>query len=285
MNQDVQALRGIAILMVLLQHFRGRLPTSHGLNTIFENFAFWGGVDLFFVISGYVIALSLFNSTEVGVSGQLSTAGFRSFMVRRCKRLIPASWFWLGAFLVLLVISPELSTTEIKFSTFFGILSGMFGVANFYWSYCGTSGFLNTLCTSPDVAGVYWSLGLEEQFYLLLAASLMVLPITRVITVFVAGALVLSFYQIYISEVQFLSLGWVLRPQGLVIGVLLAILFREKRLEWLRYLPKPLIGGLVSILILALCWIPTHMSLSLSISALALTSGIIVALESTSKVY
>ncbi len=275
-NQDIQALRGIAILMVLVQHFRGRLPTSDGLNTIFGYFAFWGGVDLFFVISGFVITLSLLNSTAVGNGGTLTWTDFKRFMGRRFRRLLPASWFWLLAFLVLLLVSPELATPEWSISTFYGLLSGLVGVANVYWSYCETSGLVYKTCTSLDVGGVYWSLSLEEQFYLVLAISLTMAPIKRVITVMLAGVAVLSFYQLFLSEMRFLSLSWALRPQGLVIGVGIALLYRAGKLEWVSGLPKISIAAFMALATLALCWTPASLQLSQTIFVLTVISASMV---------
>lgn len=86
--KGVQALRGLAALSVMLFHFRWNLNQVHpGLGDVLFG---WGatGVDLFFLISGFVITLSAFR-TPVGIYGALS------FLKKRAIRILPAYYFWL----------------------------------------------------------------------------------------------------------------------------------------------------------------------------------------------
>jgi len=77
-RRDIDGLRGIAVLSVILYHINGRLLPGGFV-----------GVDIFFVISGYLISLHIFNEIE---SGRFSLV---EFYRRRIKRIAPAmlpSW-------------------------------------------------------------------------------------------------------------------------------------------------------------------------------------------------
>ena len=90
---ELDGLRGIAILLVLLYHFvsnpRIEPPLFHGLFAIG-----WSGVDLFFVLSGFLIGGILLDVRE-------SPNYFRTFYGRRFYRIAPLYYLWIGAYFVL----------------------------------------------------------------------------------------------------------------------------------------------------------------------------------------
>ena len=150
---DIQGLRAIAVLMVVT--FHAGLPVAGG----------FFGVDVFFVISGYVITGLLLR--EKLQSGRIA---LRRFYWRRFKRLMPA-------LAVLVVVTSVLSTAllsplgpqEIAGTT--GIAAMLFG-ANFFISqrtgnYFDPSAEFNPLLNT-------WSLSVEEQFYFVLPAVLLI---------------------------------------------------------------------------------------------------------------
>ena len=95
---DIELLRGIAIVFVLIEHIRINLLTwTGGEGTpLYHYFGFWTGVDLFFAISGFVIARSLLRSLD-GTSGFTEFFNVAiAFWVRRAWRLLPSAWLWLG---------------------------------------------------------------------------------------------------------------------------------------------------------------------------------------------
>lgn len=146
----VDGLRALAVLSVLLFHL---------------DFSFVGGgyvgVDIFLVISGFLITLLL--RKEVQETGALHLG---QFYIRRVKRILPALVVVLAASFLFsaLVFSPN------HFQTIAGSLfSALFGLSNFYFwfeaDYFDTSTKLKPFLHT-------WSLGVEEQFYLFWSLAL-----------------------------------------------------------------------------------------------------------------
>lgn len=136
-RKDIQILRGISVLLVVFFHFQ--LPTME------SGFV---GVDIFFVISGFLMAI-LYDSSKKG-----------EFFVKRARRLLPA--YFVTVLLVLvasffLTIPNEFDFVVIQsiFATFFSSNIG-FWLENSYFS----KAFFNPLLH-------LWSLGVEIQFYVL----------------------------------------------------------------------------------------------------------------------
>lgn len=140
----IDFLRAFAVLAVFINHLNDEYLPSGFL-----------GVDIFFVISGYVITQSL--NTK---SSQAPKILIEDFYKRRIKRIVPP----LLIFIVLTSIFTFLffkSTTDFSLS---GIFSSL-GLSNFYfWKTIETGYFGNQLEFNPFTNT--WSLGVEEQFYL-----------------------------------------------------------------------------------------------------------------------
>jgi peptidoglycan/LPS O-acetylase OafA/YrhL len=141
---ELDGLRAIAVIVVIVNHFHKELLPSGYL-----------GVDIFFLLSGFVITSSL--------AGRPST-GFRDFIagfyVRRIKRLLPA----LLAFVVLSSVLICLFNPEPGATLKTGITS-LFGFSNLYFYRLSTDYFAQS--TELNVFTHTWSLGVEEQFYFL----------------------------------------------------------------------------------------------------------------------
>lgn len=175
---QLDRLRGLAILLVLLDHIGSFVPS--GLSRFFGQG--WIGVDLFFVLSGFLITGVLWET-------QQSPNYFKQFYVRRILRIWPA-------YLLLLIfafcILPLLRWTagglflEIPKETL-GVWAYLLMIQNFF----GTS-----LILSPFLV-ITWSLAIEEQFYLVwpgviryatrkvilpcLAMAIFLLPLLRIL--------------------------------------------------------------------------------------------------------
>lgn len=146
LNSTVQILRGVAVIAVLIYH--ARLPIGSG----------YLGVDVFFVISGYVIARSLLRSWA-----EKGTFRLRDFYLRRVKRLLPALLAVVILTVPLLTITASpLGATQNSLWTAMASLVGAGNILVQYLSggYFGDDASVNHFLHT-------WSLGVEEQFYLL----------------------------------------------------------------------------------------------------------------------
>jgi peptidoglycan/LPS O-acetylase OafA/YrhL/lysophospholipase L1-like esterase len=140
----LDGVRGAAVLGILLFH-AGHLPGG------------WLGVDLFFVLSGFLITSILLN--EFGASGKISIA---RFWARRARRLLPALFVALiGVALYAAIVSRPDELARIRADG----LATLFYVANWHAIYAGHEYW--DLFHSPSPLDHTWSLAIEEQFYLL----------------------------------------------------------------------------------------------------------------------
>ena len=142
---DIQGLRAIAVLVVIASH--AGLPFFPGG---------YVGVDVFFVVSGFLISTLLFS--EVGRSGTLSLTGFYA---RRARRILPAATVvtlatMAASVLLLSLVEARLVARDALWVTAFG--------ANIHFAALGTDYFAKDEPPSP--LQHYWSLSVEEQFYL-----------------------------------------------------------------------------------------------------------------------
>jgi len=143
---ELDGLRGIAILLVIAQHYVvdvWKVPAGRGFHlAALPTKLAWTGVDLFFVLSGYLLGGILLANVE-------SSTFFRTFYARRAYRILPL-------YLVLIAACYALSPTRpplLRYLTF---------TQNFWMAAAGTLGAVSLAVT--------WSLALEEQFYLILPA-------------------------------------------------------------------------------------------------------------------
>jgi peptidoglycan/LPS O-acetylase OafA/YrhL len=123
---SLDGLRGLAVLLVMASHFLAGSLASIG----------WVGVDLFFVLSGYLITSLLRESRDLG-----------RFYCRRAFRILPLYYL---AVLVSVLASPTVQATQA-------------------WYWLHAANWLFALRPEAYVGGTFhfWSLGIEEQFYLL----------------------------------------------------------------------------------------------------------------------
>lgn len=151
---DIEGLRAIAVTLVVLSH--------SGVATFAGGYI---GVDVFFVISGFLITTRLLE--ELRSSGRIS---LRSFYARRMLRLLPlsfvvlvatliGSWWWLPA------TRFKSISVDALFSTFYGI---NWRLANEGINYLNAT-------AAPSPLQHLWSLAVEEQFYLIWPLSLLLI--------------------------------------------------------------------------------------------------------------
>lgn len=152
---DIQGLRALAVLAVCAYHFDLRF--SHG----------YLGVDVFMVVSGYVMTSLVVR--EWYQSGQRFSL-FR-FLTRRARRLIPALTFVVsGTGILYLVLAPSTYFRNVLVQGFMSLLS----VSNLYFLRRSQGYF--EIEPSGDPLLHTWSLGVEEQFYLMMGAFVVLIP-------------------------------------------------------------------------------------------------------------
>ncbi|MBI4001655.1 MAG: acyltransferase [Nitrospira defluvii] len=142
---DIDGLRAVAVLSVVLYHA--------GL-TIFSGG--YVGVDVFFVISGFLITRLMVE--EIEGNGRLD---FGRFYLRRARRLLPAFFFTLvsSSIMAVCLFSPQLLEAYGA-----SLIHAVLSASNFY--FYSESGYFDTASSLKPLLHT-WSLGVEEQFYLL----------------------------------------------------------------------------------------------------------------------
>jgi peptidoglycan/LPS O-acetylase OafA/YrhL len=149
---DIDGLRAIAVIAVIFAHFNDLILPSGYL-----------GVDVFFVISGYVITASFASKPTDNPA-----IFFFSFYSRRIKRLMPALLIYVSiVFLVFAFLSQPTSSVE-HIAGHRTAIASLFGVSNLYIFKQATNYFGSSAAINPFMHT--WSLGVEEQFYLIFPA-------------------------------------------------------------------------------------------------------------------
>lgn len=161
LRNDIQFLRGLAVLSVLFFHARVDIFGNGYL-----------GVDVFFVISGYLITGNLLRSLE---TGQFSFSGF---YLRRARRLLPA----LYATLTITISLAYLLLTQQQWDEF---LDQLWGSLTFTANIVLPQqvGYFDGAAETKPLLHI-WSLSLEEQFYFLVPLLLLLTRATGVSTLF-----------------------------------------------------------------------------------------------------
>ena len=150
----LDGIRGIAILMVMAYHFTiygmERTPAVFIDRLFYRVFtAGWCGVDLFFVLSGFLI-------TGILLDAKGEKHFFRNFYVRRILRIFPLYYGFLIVFFFWLSLT---STVDDNFRS-------LLDQQGWYWSYLVNISIAIEGWPRMHTIGHFWSLAVEEQFYL-----------------------------------------------------------------------------------------------------------------------
>jgi peptidoglycan/LPS O-acetylase OafA/YrhL len=215
-NLGIDQLRGVAILLVMLHHLGSLVPWSGTwVNALIRGTEPWGGVDLFFVISGYVVSKGLIAGTWQGRTSNISR--IKRFYRRRSVRILPVAWLGLAVTAIFIEFRNPNNRFVSSSDTWHGILASYVFLAN----------------TAPPQRGFglvtqYWSLSLEEQFYLLVPVFLLVFRKFR----YRIGVLVLLSLAYIATPSGDSGRLFYFRALGLFFGVMLALF--EIKYGWTR---------------------------------------------------
>jgi peptidoglycan/LPS O-acetylase OafA/YrhL len=146
---DIQGLRGLAVLLVILYHAKVTLPIISGFSGGFV------GVDVFFVISGFVVGGLLIREYEA--NGQINV---QQFFARRARRLLPALSIVTSVSVLAAVFLVQIEALSVTSLT--GAAVSLF--ASNVSLYCTTDYFSPDVVLNPLLHT--WSLSVEAQFYL-----------------------------------------------------------------------------------------------------------------------
>ena len=210
---DIDGLRALAIIPVLLFHL--------GANWLPGGFL---GVDVFFVISGYLITSIILKDHD---SGRFS---YTNFWMRRIRRIFPLLAIMVIVTLIVsyfLTFKPDLqSIGKVGLSSIFSVANMALWRMTSYWGPAAeNSPFLHS-----------WSLSVEEQFYLIYPAFLLILLkyMKHHIVMFLSLTILASFFLfLYTAETHPTASFYLLPMRGweLACGCLLAVLHFNKKLK------------------------------------------------------
>jgi peptidoglycan/LPS O-acetylase OafA/YrhL len=235
----LDGVRGLAILAVLLYHgvlYAGSRSNHAVDETLRQIVSFgWSGVDLFFVLSGFLITGILLDSRN-------SPNYYRSFYMRRVLRIFPLYFAFLAGFIFVLPV--------------IGRWDSMVAVVRenqvWYWTYLvnwriGTEGW-----TEFFELGHFWSLAVEEQFYLVwpfVVMSFRPATLARICIGLVVGALALRIWLVFSGFPILAYVSTPARLDALGLGALLAIWVRDPTTHaaLVRYAPRVFIASAVTI--------------------------------------
>ncbi len=220
---ELDGLRGLAILLVVICHYVGDADHAglgywphHFLSALSVG---WSGVDLFFVLSGFLIGGILLDSRN-------SSQYFKTFYVRRIHRILPIYYAWIAIYVLIVganiylargrsaVTGQELRVVPVYF---FFLQNMIYSPSPFQWKWFA----------------VTWSLAVEEQFYLLAPPLLRFLSTRRlacVLAVMVCAAPVLRYLAFqYFPQLSYLpQFAMPCRADAFALGILAAAAWRWK---------------------------------------------------------
>ncbi len=210
----LDGLRGVAVLLVLAFHLLHAEGEGGAVERVLlgATRSGWAGVDLFFVLSGFLI-------TGILLDARGSPGYFRAFYARRVLRIFPLYYAYLAAlFLLVPLLVPSL---DVKRES-----------QGWLWTYLGNVLFARAggFEASP-YTGHFWSLAVEEQFYLAWPVLVLLLPRRRLALLCVALVGAAFALRLGIHRTTFnATAAYVLTParmDALAMGALVAIGARE----------------------------------------------------------
>jgi peptidoglycan/LPS O-acetylase OafA/YrhL len=236
---QLDGLRGLAILLVVLCHYVANADHArlgywprHFLSGLTVG---WSGVDLFFVLSGFLIGGILLDNRD-------SPRYFRTFYWRRVFRILPVYYLWILLYVVIVAIgvygmpgSLPVGKRDLAAAPVYILFlqNLIYWPSPFQWKW-----FVVT-----------WSLAVEEQFYLLAPIAVRWVPIRRLTSLLVAVVCAAPLLRLVIytclPKLSYLA-GFAMpcRADALALGILAAIGWRQEAFRKTLETRRPVVSGI-----------------------------------------
>ena len=213
----LDGIRGVAIILVMFHHFEGVIPPCNpGVRCLKLIFGYgWAGVDLFFALSGFLI-------TGILLDTRNANNYFSAFYARRVLRIFPLYYSVLIVIIAVAAIwspRPHRVPLPADQKLYFLYLTNWLVLWKGHWG--------------PNILGHFWSLAVEEQFYLIWPLCVWLLISQKLARVAVGASVIALvvriFWVLQTGPSQAIVLATVTRMDALLCGALGAILFRQTR--------------------------------------------------------
>jgi len=223
---ELDGIRGIALLAVMLSHGGPYIERTSVLSKLFAYAMIpgWSGVELFFVLSGFLI-------TGILLKSKTAENYFSSFYARRFLRIFPIYYLVLTAGL--------LAASHVSWWNAVLPAAGKTRIAYYFYAQNWPMFWPHHLFLRANVFGHFWSLAVEEQFYIVWPLVIWLLPENAILTLCSVGlvvALPLRVLMVHKFAYDFTAMALTTsRVDGLLVGVILAILLRRGQipLRWI----------------------------------------------------
>lgn len=232
---ELDGIRGIALLAVMLSHGGPYIARDTFAGKVFAYAMIpgWSGVELFFVLSGFLI-------TGILLKSKAAENYFSSFYMRRFLRIFPIYYFVLTVGLLIALhnswwnsMLPPLEKTRIAYYFYLQNWPIFWAQGNFILG----------------AFGHFWSLAVEEQFYLIWPLVVWLLPESGILWLCTAGlvvALPLRIYMVHLYAEDFTAMALTTsRMDGLLVGAMLAIFLRRGQIPLRRIYLMLATGGIL----------------------------------------
>jgi peptidoglycan/LPS O-acetylase OafA/YrhL len=221
---ELDGIRGVAVLTVVLYHY-----TIIGPGASFYTLLYWGravfrlgwsGVDLFFVLSGFLIGGILLDAKS-------SPRYFRTFYARRGYRILPLYFLWIALYPLAVAIYSHWGNPPLAESP------QLYLRWSLHWVFLQTLTYLYPIpyrTVAYYWLGPTWSLALEEQFYLVVAPLVRIFTTRRLLFVLLGSLVVCPMLRLF-AFFDWLHAHWVIpmmltRADSFAAGILAALAWK-----------------------------------------------------------
>lgn len=212
---ELDGIRGMAILAAVLYHYANNLINADAsqFNLLLKSLThfFYTSIDMFFILSGFLLGGILLKNKN-------SPNFFKTFYMRRIFRIVPLYLLLLMAVFVICILGIGKGTSwwfnnDIPFWIYFTFLQNI---------VMGIKDVMGNSWLSPT-----WSLGVEEQFYLLISFLIYLSPKRLLIVILLIGIIGAPVFRYHAPTVYALSTFPYCRFDALFGGILIALLYQE----------------------------------------------------------